>query len=626
MFNPFGIVTNGTSPWQAEPTVRGTYGILSTCLLTMILCIWTAVHLNMEDGRNAWMQTGRKSGWLIIGLFAPELVAWTAFQQNKDAVELTRYMETVLEQKRTKNTVMRWLENVFCCVTARKEVATGTKAENYELLENGSVPEARRFKTRRVKTRRHPWTIVHSHFALMGGFAIDLAAFDENIVPGKPERLRLTVDGVKLLANVDSTLLPDISREAIQDKSKASPLAKTIVCLQALWFCVQCITRLVQGLSISLLELNTFAHALCAFVIYGLWWSKPLNVEEPILLQGEGLERWVAALVMLDMVLARPLEFSHGFDTEYGHGRRKTALARAKLTFNRPLNKYPDDKPVLMTDAPNDATKTPRPGLVILPKEFRFAEFSPFHQHKQKHALLSAYDTESNMVLLKSYHHLHGFRIVVKSLEPAAPRPDSSVWLTQNDVRCMKLACEVAVQYPSMAAHIEEYPSFSTARIEEYPRFPTDDTAGAIHLVIRSKNWPWLGTWNSSGVQLHSKAILAGFTLAGVVYGMIHLSAWNAPFPSVSQMWLWRASAITLISSPVFLIIGLMGDYDANESDGNVCSLFCAPFSFAFMVIGVLCYITARAYLVVECFIGLSHLPPDAFLVPHWSRYFPHIM
>ncbi|KAK5745728.1 hypothetical protein LTR17_001229 [Elasticomyces elasticus] len=608
MFNPFGIVTNGTSSWQAEPTVRGTYGILSTCLLTMMLCIWTAVHLNMEDGRNAWIQTGRKSEWLIIGLFAPELVAWTAFQQNKDAVELTRYMETVLEQKRTKNTVMRWLKTVFYCVITRKEVATGTKAENYELLENGSVPEARR-----DKTRRHPWTIVHSHFALMGGFAIDLAAFDENLVPGKPERLRLTVDGLKLMTKFDPTLLPDVSREAIQDKSKASPLAKTIVCLQALWFCVQCITRLIQGLSISLLELNTFAHALCAFVIYGLWWNKPLDVEEPLLLQRAGIEHLTAALVMLDIVSARPLEFSRGFEAEYGHGRRRTALARARLTFTRLGNidcvgmEYPDDKPVLMMGASNDATKVARPGL-----EFRLAEFSPFHQRKQKHVPLSAYHTERNMVLLKSHYHLHGFRIVVKSLEPNAPRPDSSVWLTQNDVQCMKLACELAVQYPSMAI--------------AFSRSPLDDSVGTPHLVLRSKNWPSLGTWNSSGVQLHSKAILAGFTLAGVVYGMIHLSAWNAPFPSVSQMWLWRASPITLISSPVFLIIGLMGDYDANESDGNVCSLFCAPFSFAFMVIGVLCYVTARTYLVVECFIGLSHLPPDAFLVPHWSRYFPHII
>jgi len=107
MFNPFGIVANGTEQWQSDPVYRGTYGILSTYLLTMGLCIWTAVHLNMTDGHSAMVQTGRKIGWLVIGLFAPELIAWTAFQQNKDAVELTRNFEATFRQRRAEGTLAR---------------------------------------------------------------------------------------------------------------------------------------------------------------------------------------------------------------------------------------------------------------------------------------------------------------------------------------------------------------------------------------------------------------------------------------------------------------------------------------------------------------------------------------
>lgn len=36
-------------------------------------------------------------------------------------------------------------------------------------------------------------------------------------------------------------------------------------------------------------------------------------------------------------------------------------------------------------------------------------------------------------------------------------------------------------------------------------------------------------------------------------------------------------------------------------------------------------YVLARAYLVVECFLNLLHLPDSAFSVPQWSRYIPHI-
>ena len=36
-------------------------------------------------------------------------------------------------------------------------------------------------------------------------------------------------------------------------------------------------------------------------------------------------------------------------------------------------------------------------------------------------------------------------------------------------------------------------------------------------------------------------------------------------------------------------------------------------------------YILARAYLVVECFINVFHLPAGVFKTPEWSTYFPHI-
>ena len=62
----------------------------------------------------------------------------------------------------------------------------------------------------------------------------------------------------------------------------------------AAWFCLQCFTRLAQSMTISLLELNTLAHAICAFFIYGLWWRKAQDVAEPFVLQGSSLNKLVA--------------------------------------------------------------------------------------------------------------------------------------------------------------------------------------------------------------------------------------------------------------------------------------------------------------------------------------------
>ncbi|KID90379.1 hypothetical protein MAJ_10957, partial [Metarhizium majus ARSEF 297] len=91
----------------------------------------------------------------------------------------------------------------------------------------------------------------------------------------------------------------DISEAAIADKSKANALAKAIVCLQATWFVIQCLVRLTQDVPISLLELYTFAHALCALIIYGLWWRKPLDIEKPTLIDDESAHGICAFLCCL---------------------------------------------------------------------------------------------------------------------------------------------------------------------------------------------------------------------------------------------------------------------------------------------------------------------------------------
>lgn len=134
-------------------------------------------------------------------------------------------------------------------------------------------------------------THTHSFFALAGGFVFDtrdLPKEYENILDANNVR-KTTVEPLILLAiaSYDPDVIPNMSRAEIEDKSKASALAKAIVCFQVLWFLVNTIARLCQSSAISLLELNTFAHALCALLIYFLWWDKALDIEEPVALRSQ---------------------------------------------------------------------------------------------------------------------------------------------------------------------------------------------------------------------------------------------------------------------------------------------------------------------------------------------------
>jgi hypothetical protein len=113
---------------------------------------------------------------------------------------------------------------------------------------------------------------VHAYFAAMGGFAFE--GPPQTWFPFKG-RTTLTPQGVLFLMKYATELIPQMEAAQIEDKSKADGLAKFVVCTQAIWFCLQCVTRVSQGLAISFLEVNTFGHALCSLFDYTQWWSKP---------------------------------------------------------------------------------------------------------------------------------------------------------------------------------------------------------------------------------------------------------------------------------------------------------------------------------------------------------------
>lgn len=106
-----GAQGNTTLPdfnWEPQPMHRGSFSILATCFVTLALCTWKIVHLNLPGvcpqadlPWSAWWRPGtsrsvrhrlihilgghqvtRQIGWLLIGLFTPELASRTAVAMN----------------------------------------------------------------------------------------------------------------------------------------------------------------------------------------------------------------------------------------------------------------------------------------------------------------------------------------------------------------------------------------------------------------------------------------------------------------------------------------------------------------------------------------------------------------
>jgi hypothetical protein len=75
---------------------RGTADLLWSGTFTLTLCVYTVIHLNIPAiCKPKWKQYVRKAKWAVIGIFAPEVVLYTAWEQYMSAWELCRKLNSL---------------------------------------------------------------------------------------------------------------------------------------------------------------------------------------------------------------------------------------------------------------------------------------------------------------------------------------------------------------------------------------------------------------------------------------------------------------------------------------------------------------------------------------------------
>jgi len=238
-FDPVCTRPDGSVNFVSGPDVRGTMEIIWGSLFTLIACTWTIHHPNVPEQRDdrdpGWkgdLWWGLKSTWesaklALVTVLAPELIISIAWDQLRIAKKVKQEL------------------------------------------------------TRQVAKDEVPWSLVHSHYAAMGGFIIRYNMSSEGERGGVP--YHLTADDVIFLRKSGHLKkLPNITRDELCDKSKSDPLLKLIAIIQIIWSIFQISARTLQRLPISLLELNVLALAACALVICLLSWDKPKHVQVAI--------------------------------------------------------------------------------------------------------------------------------------------------------------------------------------------------------------------------------------------------------------------------------------------------------------------------------------------------------
>lgn len=509
------------------------------------------------------------------------------------------------------------------------------------------------------------WSLTHSFYVNMGGFAFESCRDGrdqkEFFPPGETDtRFTLTSNAVQFLLENEPEVIPTISREQILDKSKASGLAKTLTCLQATWFCLSCIARLASRLPICLLELNTFGHAIFALLMYAAWWEKPLDIEQPTLFPLEGVKtRSVFADMYRKSKAGRYWRCMAVF--MYSNGQLSPPVS-AKIPVEETLEKIVLGIPPAQDQGKQPAEVSPKevalvePGNNASPLERFNSETAKSSTREEAEKVSTNVDvgesptkpheiTLSRNQVAQYFHNL----VVTDNCRPCKGTSWKGMIKRDSGGRVYRIHFDSeTLRFRRMCYEVSELAS------PERTHTTVPKPTGYEFFTIRQRN---------RTLFLKDNQFLTfclGLTVAGLVYGGMHVFGWNLTRASPAEQTLWKISVITICAAPlvpfVFWVAVTLGysmvniveawdnrrrlediymddDDDDIEGCGPSPTVCCAWLmvmlgsmlsGWIVIAFGVF-YLVCRTYIVVESFIDLFRLPDAAFDVPRWTTYFPHI-
>lgn len=560
--------------WHPEPQFRGTFAIFSSCIITLSLSIWTSLHIHLPKQEEKYLQKYRKAGWMVLGLLVPELLVWNAWEQRKRAKRLNTLME---ENGFITKSLKTWkrIRKPLMIAWRKTQVSLGLEAESQSNPSDLGLGE-------HYNGRVHAWTGIHSWFVVMGGLAFeDTAPEDQQFMPKDSRRIHITQGLFTWIVRNKPHLIPDISRDRIEDNSKSDGLAKALACWQAGYFCIQCIFRLSERLSITLLELNVFGHAICALLLFLIWWNKPHDVGEPIVILGEeALDVCAYHSFHPDLYLLGDCDD----DTPYlGHGFRFSAM-----------------RPPLL---PGEClvTENPITFRVVRPSDRPEMIPSIIHHDSRRYRYLK---------VRSSYWRIE------MGLMSLGLWEEDNVSLENRDIERLVRSYRLIMEDLTLRREIYVRTGSKCNAISDW-KLRSDDTLDCC-------------TQGPPKDPQHARVgwLTAGMTLAGAFYGGLHLVGWTYTFPSQTETLLWRTASVTIVATGPFLalitmcVAGLTSLFRRLKLPSLVLRV-CNVTWVILLPVLLLWYTLCRTFIVIESFILLAHIPASALQVPTWSVYIP---
>ena len=157
----FGASNYSDPQWVPEPDGRGTWGLVQTCLLTLGLCVYSAIHLNVFHRECKWWTRWLiRCKWLLVALLAPEFIVFNAWSQRRQAVRIAGMLRDRSGQEKLGSRILALWRRLW----PRARIFDRERAQYQEKRQAGhtSDPRIQRYGQERGQALRTPSDIVES--------------------------------------------------------------------------------------------------------------------------------------------------------------------------------------------------------------------------------------------------------------------------------------------------------------------------------------------------------------------------------------------------------------------------------------------------------------------------------
>ncbi|KAI0132460.1 hypothetical protein BJ170DRAFT_592415 [Xylariales sp. AK1849] len=570
-FTPNCTLPTTTPVYVSGVTIRSTLNIVWSCLSILILCSWSILHLNVPGqfkpqtsrqrlARKAWLLF-RKIKWMLLTLVAPELMLGNAVLSFRSARLNTPLFERFAAQDGV------------------------------------------------------PWSRAHTLLADMGGFAVMFEQDDGAEEEGGKERLRRDED-------LESLKRP---RSRFEPRGSSLRRPETVLILEQF-----------SPFEVDVGERSSRGAGKCENRLHQVDDGKAAGAKDTIYHDNTGLDEQ-GTVGLNGTGLGKPVNTDQ--ERERFHRQVEAASRRYGPLSWRPLGTHTQYGRQILADTAvlESYTQDQRQSLFCLEGDVWFLTAAQLY-HVRKCGIVGRLpqitedeiaDKSKGDLLVKVGALVQVIWLFVQVVARVVLHNAASPLeiMTLAFAACAFITYILLLEHPQgvqVPTYLPAQRSPSKEEMDEIARLYPQQYFPNPHQDNAIPNDSWHRAYNDpQATDIHAYGLFsAASSLGSLIFGGIHLFAWDFSFPSAVEQLLWRICSLITAVNPLIIAVAVALIFKTFQRLGGF-SLWMLPV----LVLTALLYpmlVLARVFLLVEAFRSLYFLPPDAYLGT-WVVNAPHI-